>query len=133
MMGAWRAKVRGLAVYPPAQEPAVGARSAHFSEHSGLGQAWQERLHPLHEGVRHLLLLPLILWRAQGLRTQQLVNAPHALAPKGSMAHTLGRSGSAHTAAGQCTACTSPEGHHGSYPGALRVCPHSGWSMQRMC
>ena len=51
----------------PVQESAVSAWGANLSEHGSLCQTWQERLHPLHEGIRNFLLLPLVLWGAQGL------------------------------------------------------------------
>ena len=43
------------------------AGCSHFPEHSGLCQAWQERLHSLDKSVCNLLLFPLILSRAKSL------------------------------------------------------------------
>ena len=61
----------------PAQESAVGARRANFSEHCGFCEAWQEGFHPLHNRVCHFLLLPLILCHALPLQMSTLCSSPH--------------------------------------------------------
>ena len=61
-------KCRQAASAKPAEEAAMGAWGAHFSEHGGLCQPRQICLNPLHKAVCNLLLLALVLCHTEPLQ-----------------------------------------------------------------